>query len=237
LVDDGLVVRYHIDEAASGQAPTELADAAAEPLPLTLAYTPDMSFVEVEGHRGLRYESPGGDGRAYTLVDATKIQEALAGSTKITFELVIHIEGATLDHSRLIHLGAMTDHGNLSLQIDALSNLHLHFETDLITWIVPYTLYGRSVLHVVVDSADADPVARARCYLNASPCALVTGTPATENAAITVDAGKFFEVGNREAVQRSIRGVIFYAAVYAAALSEAQVLHNTALLHANDDTP
>ena len=45
LVDEGLLVRYFIDEADSGQVPTQLVDSAPSPLPLDLHYTTVMNFV------------------------------------------------------------------------------------------------------------------------------------------------------------------------------------------------
>ncbi len=42
LVDVGLLARYFIDEAGQGQGPSQLIDAAADPLNLTLSYVNAM---------------------------------------------------------------------------------------------------------------------------------------------------------------------------------------------------
>jgi len=91
LVDRGLLVRYYIDEAASGQTPQQLIDAAPSPLNLTINYTPSLTFTEVASNRGLHWALLGSSANARTTLDGTKILSGLNGHTTGTIEAVVDV--------------------------------------------------------------------------------------------------------------------------------------------------
>src|SRR5262245_56645187 len=93
LIGRSLLARYFIDEAASGQLPTELADAAPNPFPLALHYTTQMAYTNVSGAHGLRWISFDDDGRGTALVMGSKLQ-ALNGAQRWTFEVVVDLRDA-----------------------------------------------------------------------------------------------------------------------------------------------
>ena len=96
---------------------------------------------------------------------------------------------------------------------------------------------GRVVVHVVLDTTQEDPEARVRLYVNASPMPRVGGAVPAQDTPVALEPDTHYVLGNREVGARSFKGSMFYAAMYTAALSTEEVLHNTALLLVNDDTP
>lgn len=240
LVDDGLVARYYIDEADTGQTPTELVDHAPMPLNLAITYAPTMQFaVDAAGHRGLRFDLEGADGRASTAVDGSKLVGALQTSTTATIELVADVQGVTDVNSRIVYIGLDAEAGRFSLTSDLPTRLYL-FGNDQELYAsaaidLPGT--GRCVVHAVLDTAQTDPLDRARIYVNGSPLPNFDGTAPALDTPLDLGVGRHFVIGNREISGRTIRGMIYYTALYSTALSDVQVVQNALLLLESDDTP
>jgi len=95
LVDRGLIVRYFVDEAASGQGPSQLLDAAPSPLNLGITYSTALSFAEVASNRALNWTSGDAAGDARVSLGSTKINSALQGSTSGTIEVVVNVTALT----------------------------------------------------------------------------------------------------------------------------------------------
>jgi hypothetical protein len=239
LLDDGLIARYFIDEADSGQGPTELVDAAPDPVPLAITYIPQMSFAEKDGHRGLEFTTEGLDGRASVLADGTKFQTRLAGAMTATMEAVVEIAAVTSSGSRIMHMGAATStEWWFSMGTGSVNRMDISIEDDWLGYfVVPLTVLGRVVLHSVIDNTQTDPEARTRFYANGGITPRIWGTPFDQDHPFDIPAGKYFVVGNREVGQRTIRGINYYVAVYDIAFSEAQVQANASALLASDDHP
>jgi hypothetical protein len=252
LVDDGLLVRYFLDEAASGQAPTMALDAAPQPLALPLVYSKmagdNPVYVEQSGHRGLSWSKIELHGRATIPVDATKIQARLAGKTTATIEVVVEIDQVTANGSRVSHIGAGAEPGHLTLRSDDINKAQTYWQGDRLAgvWDVDWVAEGRAVVHLVYDTAQADPAARVRFYLDGQelPDAPDPVEHPMPNQTITIPATGLmmkpvhYTLGNRgEDVARSFKGVLFYAALYDVALSDDDIATNAALLEQDDDTP
>ncbi|MBW2455532.1 MAG: hypothetical protein JRI68_13515 [Deltaproteobacteria bacterium] len=243
LADDGLVARYYLDEAASGQAPTEVLDAAPDPLPLPLTYVnigtdEFMTYTEdADGNRGLAFAAIGHDDRASIPVDSTKVSAALHASHAVTYEVVADVQGVSGSTSRIIHIGTDTEH-TLSIETDAVTRLQFSVNEHGVGGIpVDLKTLGRAVFHTVLDTAQSEPADRVRIYVNGGRLPSVWGTPPDLDAPIDLGIGRDFVIGNREIGERSIEGVIYYAAVYGEPLTDEQILQNVALLLIDDDTP
>ncbi len=247
LTDRGLVVRYYLDEAASGQAPTEIHDGAVNPLDLTLSYAPELSFIEIAGNRGLQWTEASAEGRATVAVAGTKLLDTIHDSTMATAELVVAVENSVyFDRFLSVHLSNQPgDHFGLALPFGATSiSFHPYAWTgdNAGEWTVALTTLGRVVIHVVIDttlSAEAD---RTRLFVDGSAAAATTAPSTTFvplQAGATIDLGTntIFTVGNKPGTSRSIQGTIFYVALYAAALTGAEIDNNGKVLIANDDHP
>lgn len=239
LLDDGLIVRYFLDEAAAGDTPNEVADAAGEPLPLSVTYEGDLSFTEIAGNRGLRFARAGRDDRASVPIEDTKIESALQDTTQATIELVVELADAEAQGSRLSHIGSGTESGLLTLQATDTSSVRFAWQRDTIAgeWTVDFESSGRVVLHAVLDTSAAAGE-RVRLYVDGSPVERIDEHEIPEGASLDLGDTEdvYYVLGNRENGNRTPEGVIYYAAMYASALSAADVAQNTTAL-ADDDQP
>ncbi|EYF04858.1 LamG-like jellyroll fold domain-containing protein [Chondromyces apiculatus] len=239
LVDRDLLVRYFIDEGGSGAATGTLADAALDPLPLAVTGSSALSFVTEGGHRGFGWNVSGDSGRASVAVPGSKLEARLNGSQQGTIEVVVDIDAVVSQSSRISHIGFDEQSGSFSLTSNSTSRLQFRWNNSILagSWPVALPALGRAVVHVVLDTTQEDPEARLRLYVNASPMPRVSGAVPTQDALVALVPDTHYVLGNREVGLRSFKGSMFYAAMYTAALSTEEVLHNTALLLVNDDTP
>lgn len=250
LVNDGLIVRYFLDEAASGQTPMTALDAAPQPLALPLVYSKmggdNPVYTEQAGNRGLSWPKIELQGRATIPVDTTKIQARLDGKTTATLEVVVQLEQVSANGSRVSHIGAGSEPGHLTLRSDNIQKAQTYWQGDKLAgaWDVDWIAEGRAVAHVVYDTAQADPAARVRFYLDGQelPDAADAVEHPSQGQTISIPAMSMmkavhYTLGNRgEDVVRSFKGVLFYAALYDVALSDDAIASNAALLELDDDT-
>lgn len=250
LVDEGLLVRYFLDEAAGGQGPKYALDAAPDPLDLPLVY--DMGamnpvYAEQRGHRGLRWPMAGLHGRATLPVADTKVQTALQNRTAATLELVVDIDAVTLLGSRLVHVGRSFEMGHFTLRSSALDRLEFYWKGNNLAgvWPVDWAGLGRAVVHVVLDTGQPEPIHRVRLYVDGAAVADgmdISLVHPNQNEAVAIPTDPniplYFALGNRGADgDRSFQGTLYYAAIYATALSETQLQQNAEILAGSDDAP
>jgi hypothetical protein len=246
LVDRGLVVRYYVDEAASGTDPDQLLDAAPNPLNLDLAYD-NAEYVEVDANRGLRWPAEEEDGSATVKIDGTKIHSELDGATAATIEVVLAVAAVSSQGSRLTHIG---DDGNLAghftLRSRGVDSVELQLQraddsgggTPVGRWDVDFSGEGRLVLHLVLDTERPEQAERLRLYVNGRETAPHDDVEPPElGRAIELPSDRYFTVGNRHSGSRSFEGTLFYAALYASALDPDEVAQNFELLIERDDQP
>jgi hypothetical protein len=239
LVDTGLIVRYYIDEAASGQAPLELVDAAPNPLPLAIVWGTDVAYSEdADGNRGLTWNLIEQYSRASVSIDGTKISQQLHGSSTGTIEVVADVDAVSTYYSRLSHIGAGSEGGVFSLRMPAMSRFVFNLnESHRGWWEVDIAGLDRFVAHVVLDTTASDGVDRAKLYINGALVPRLAGYAPPQNELIDVGTGRHYVLGNRETGERTFAGTLYYGAMYSAALTEAEVLHNALVLSVDDDTP
>jgi hypothetical protein len=265
LVDDGLVARYYLDEAASGQQPSEALDAASDPVHLTIRYSnaneggaggggsgpgtggmaPAATYIEDgEGHRGLHFPAAEMTDVAYTKIAGTKFTADLNTKKTATYEVVADIVAVSSSLSRLSHIGTGTGH-TLSLETDSpsliqftLNDDHGHYASTQLGQL------GRAVYHAVLDIEATDPKHRVKFYVNGSRILTLSPNENLDmNTTIELDPAAYYCIGNRYEIDeddgrgRSIQGTIYYSAIYKTPFTADQVLHNTAVLLVSDDTP
>jgi hypothetical protein len=235
LVDRGLVARYFIDEAPSGTDPTELIDAAPDPLPLALSYAGVMTFGERDGQRGLLFSAKEQLDVASTPIAGTKIFTRLSGKTTATLEVVVAIDDASISQSRLIYVGEASEAGRFSLNAPQVDRVYVNWRGyDRIGAFVVDLGPARVVLHAVLNTT-AEPEHRVRAFANGSPLPRIGGLIPGEGAGILLDGDEDLMIGNRPSGYRTPEGAIFYGAVYDVALSDEEVLRNAKALLASDD--
>lgn len=235
LVNDGVVVRYFLDEAPSGGSPILAADSTDDPFDLPVDYTGEgLSYVEVDGNRGLEWSAVGLDAGARAPLVGSEL-EGLAGVTSLTFEVVFQIEEVMNQGSRILHVGAGNPPGRLSLASPAADELEFAWNDTIVrTWTVKGLLNTRHVAHVVVDTTAPNATDRIRLVLDGAEVVPKGDGQINQGETATLGGGVIFALGNRD-MQRSFRGVLFYAAVYAGALGDAAIAQNIAVLLKSDD--
>ncbi|MGK3992842.1 LamG-like jellyroll fold domain-containing protein [Sorangium sp. So ce1024] len=248
LTDDGLVVRYFLDDAALRIGPTEIEDAAEAPLTLALTTGPEMGFVaDGAGHSGLAWTAASGNSRASAPIDGTKIQSLLHGSRTGTIEAVLRITEVSSQGSRIIHIGSDTEPGRFTLRSDRPGQIDFWWNGTSCGGSWDVRIPERAVVHGVFDTTVQAPAAdRLRLYVNGVPAPRLTpaGGYCAEDARLPdVDAtlnlseGRHFVLGNREIGGRTFAGALYYAALYARALTDAEIERHVAGLLASDDRP
>jgi hypothetical protein len=242
LVDDGLIVRYYLDEAADGQQPTELVDRAADPLPLPLSWQPEMSYVQDgEGNRGLEWTQAGANGMASAGVDGTKILTALHGSTVGTIEVVVAFTASGADGAcaRMSTIATPSVAGSFTLCAPSITRAEFGIDTSYRggEWEVDFIGRGRLVLHAVLDTAQTDENLRARLFLDGAEVPRISGTAPQPSQQLNLGIGSSYVIGNRPEGGRTPNGRVYYAAMYSVALTPAQILQNTSVLISHDDAP
>lgn len=248
LTDDGLVARYFLDEATTGSAPAQVEDAAEAPMPLPLTYGPEMSFAaDGAAHSGLSWTAAGADGRASALIDGTKVQSALQGAIAGTIEAVLRIAEVVSGGSRIVHIGTGSEAGRFTLRSETAGQIVLWWNGDYCGGAWDAELPERAVVHGVFDSTVQEPAEdRVRLYINGVParrsssvsgyCAMHASVPPL-GTTLDFPDGRHLVLGNRELGERSFSGALYYAALYAKALTPAEIERNAAALLASDDRP
>ena len=235
LVDDGLLGRYYLDEAAIGTAPTEVVDHAPDPLPLPISYAGDqMAYDEVGRNRGLRWRQAELDAGAGRRVVGTKLEQ-IDGAPQATIEVVVDVEAVTNHGSRFCHFGRGEAGGDFSMRAEEMDRVRV-WVNDRESEVWPTDLgVGRRVLTAVYDPALADPSDQLRLYVDGSEVVPESESPQHLGRAIALRDQAVLALGNRPAGARSFAGVLYYAAVYTHALTPEQVANNAELLLVSDD--
>lgn len=239
LDDVGLVARYWVDEAASGQAPETLRDSASDPIDLPLQYTPQLQWSSQAQGRSLAWSNEGLDGGAWTTVAGTKFSTRIDGATTATIEVVASISKGHDLGSRLVHFGEATNslfslevHGATDLSLDMVASVGL----ETARWFMSHD-GSRHVYHLVVDTAEPDQEDRQRLYVDGQLAAVTVEEGLVQMAPVALTSASVFGIGNRDIGQRSIAGRVHYVAIYDEAMSPAAILHNEGILSNADDAP
>ena len=239
-----LLVRYLINEDPAEQ-PNQIHDTAASPLNLTIV-NPSLSVLSVaedaQGRRGLQWTTAGNDSRASAEIIGTKVQTNLDQRTTATIELVTDLR-ATVEGTRVISIGHLTP-GNpfedLSLPFDDAGYMNLHMaDIDAGRWLFDFAHAGRVAVHLVVNTAEPDPDARRKLYVNGDYVPSDPGEMIAPslNQPIDVALSAHLSIGTRYLGDTSPEGMVYYAAIYTDALSDDEIQNNTTLLLIDDDHP
>jgi hypothetical protein len=235
LVDEGLLARWFLDDAAAGTIPAQADDAAEEPFHLPIDFTGRvLAWTEEASQRGLRWTAAGDDGGPLRPITGSKF-DMLEGRGAATLELVASVDAVTNKESRLFHLGSGEDRGDFTLSSGDDQELQFVLNGQIVAvWPVDLPVLGRAVFHVVVDTSRPDPNARVSLFVNGGPVEPLSTTPPELDAGIRLSSSPYLSLGNRNR-ERSIEGAVFYAALYAMPLHEGAIEHNATLLFQNDD--
>lgn len=249
LTDRGLVARYFIDEADSGQMPSALADAAPNPVDLPLTYDPVMSYVGGGSGRGIEWSIGFHDGFASESIDGTKFRNDLEGTTQVTLEVVFDAEGSAGNADLVFQFQREGDpNADLGISVRDAQYPSIEFNDDVAgadvaaVFDVNVVSIGRTVVHVVIDTTEATTEDRIRLWVDGVEAAPFTVFPIAIlppdlNETLVFHPTTELNLGNRPTGDRPFRGQIFYAAVYSAAFTPQEIQDNLAILTLNDDSP
>ncbi len=239
LIDTGLVIRYYMDEAASGTGPSALSDdsGVGDAFNLDITYDGHLAFTEDGGNRGLVSDSTGDLQRALQfIVTADKMDSALTGSTSMTMEVVADISSGAAGTGRVAAINISTGNPHFGFCLTG-TDARIYFDAVQVrSWT---RVTGRKVYHIVVDTSDGTANNRVLLYVDGSlDSSIDIDANPTQNDTIDVDAARLWlfnrGLGN---YQRSIIGTIYYVALYSSALTSGNVSDNYDILTADDDTP
>ena len=236
LNDEGVIVRYFMNDLPASQV---VQDATSDPVNLSLT-DPDQSlgFVTTNTHGGLEFGEISDDARASAMAENTKIQDMLDESRTGTIEIVVDVE-ATIDGSRLSHIGDDRDSGRFSLRAENEDTLSFYFNgSECASWDIDFAGTGRLVLHLVLDTSNLDGDERVILYVNGERRESENSNSLRLGDVLDIDTNVddlYYVLGNREGGDRSFQGTFYYAAMYSTAMPPDVVEHNAAVLYATDD--
>jgi hypothetical protein len=222
--------------------------ADASPNALDLNIDDGVAWDEsVDMHTGLRW-SAHGDGAKVISSAGSLAEKGFLEQARITLEVVVDIESvheddnALKDGSRILYVGPEGDeHGALALSAyhhDGPPGFALWARTgaeldaqELGRWAYDWRQKGRLVVQATLVENS-----KATLHVNKQ---LIVGDPsaATPSGAVRLDTASWFVLGNRPLGERSLKGLMTYAAIYGEALSEAQRNQNADRLSCSDDGP
>lgn len=238
------LVLYKMDQASSGRTPTNVNDTAAgTAVNLPIGYGTATAWTAIGAGDGMSFD---GTGQAVSgSLSGTKVATALAGATAISIEAVVNTSSAAnfaeifgfqsnaFDDICDISIGG----ASAQIIVNGPSGTHVAFDCPL----------GLHHLLAVIDTTQATAANRILLYVDGSLASVnsspTTPTYPTQNSAI--DAGFTNYANNRivigcltSAAAQSFVGPIYFAALYAAALTSGDASsHSTALLANNDADP
>lgn len=247
LIDTNLVVRYFVDEAASGITPTTVDDAGpATTQDLTIDYdagTADLEYAEESGNRGLEFKDSAGDQHAsIALGTSGKIYDAFNGTKVATLELVCRVTLFSGSGGRIFGIQRLdgSDGECIVRGTDATNGEIFQFAwQQVICRTFTISGNGRHVIHVVVDTAEATANDRIKVYVDGSVISPTVNANPTQNDTLLPSNDQLI-AGNRLAggnYARSFTGVWFYGALYSGAFSAQDCSDNYDILGpGGDDT-
>ena len=244
LVDTGLLVRYYVDEAASGDGPANVLDASGNGYDVPIQYGVSSLFLytEVSGNRGLECTSEGAVvGCIKSVSDASDIlRDNLHGTQKATIEIVFDPDVFSAGGSRLLSVHPDdSGTGNFTLRATSLTVNQFAWENTIMRTWDPSTS-ARQVVHIVVDTTLATANDRVKIYVNGTLQSPTINSNPALNDTLTLAASSFLNLwcrGDFATPTRAPDGTLFYAAIYNSAFSQADVTTNFDILTADDDTP
>ncbi len=231
---------YKADEASSGTTPTTVGDSSAgTALPLTITYGTGAAWKSIGAGKGLGWATSGNTGAVSGALNGTKVETALAGATKATWELVID-PGSDAANEVLAYFGGTGAYPIMfGIQRIATGEIIVNINGGQAGY---YTISsGVSVITVVVDTDQATPADRVVLYQDGSPIApFLTSYPAQHQAidALQTDYSQnVIALGcySDPTIQPATGSSVYYAALYASALSSGTVAANATALAANND--
>lgn len=238
LVDRGVVARYFLDEADAGRGPQLAHDATPDPFDLPIVYDADgdPTWTMTPGGRALAFAAFSLDGGPCAVL-GSKLLARLSNIKTATIEVVAEYVACHTSASRYVGLGTGGEWG-FSLGCYPPSTVHFAFNEPIagsgVFWTVDQAT--RKVLTLVLDTLQPNVADRTRLYSDGARIVQAgAGLQPTLGQDLVLNATQSLCLGNRIIGDRNPIGTLGYVALYAAALSDAEVAANAARLALTDD--
>ena len=248
--DDALVVRYFIDDDPG--TPQQIHDSGPMGIDMSISSdntssNPPVLVEDMPGHRGLHWPARDTDWRAHADISGGVLPTEVQASSALTVEAVASVLGDT-DMNKILFIGRdYEDNEDASKNDDNFDDLSLRASTnnrlDALVNNIPIGEWyyndpdSRVVIHLVIDFTKAEPLARRRLFINGSDMGRGQWAPDATIRALDLTMSTDLVLGNGRFQSSSIRGTIYYAAVYGRALDPEEIQTNAAMLLLNDDEP
>jgi hypothetical protein len=239
--DNDLVARWYIDEGIN----TTVGDSETTPFDLTFDDTANTAWDTTSDQGGIAYTTANSNGRVYSNSLPTKITNAL-NAVAFTIEMVVHVDSLAADDQFLF---SVTDtaggYAPISIQLnnDNIIRVNHMFSTtgfDTIQFARNITTDNRVVLHLVVNTNEPSSANRVKLFLNAVQVSQTGGNqPGTQDEVLSAASGHSMGLGclgQASTTQRTIDGIIHFAAIHSSALDGTQIGGNNTSLLASDDS-
>ncbi len=227
------LVRYYLDEAASGQSPTTVEDSEASPVDLTLTLDgANPSFTSAATGRGLHWSTEGSAGAAVSVaLGGTKLE---GSGTNLTVEFVLDATGSTTGNIVWLIARNGVFQGPLGIYTNDATVSFLYFNSIVRTW---PRQSGRRVYHLVFQSGEAVDADRCRLYEGGALVSPSSSSSITGGANWVIASDAIMLLGsNGSLATAAFKGKLYYLALYTAALGGAEITSQSAALATNDDS-
>lgn len=232
------VAQYLLNEASSGQGPTNALDNMGTPFNLLHDYstTPlQPEYFSGANGKGLEWITTADAGGPHSSIVGTKIVTQIDGNVVASLCTVIDIDSVTGAGVRFFHIGETTSDGAFSLMASDSAEISFSFNNKIAKFALAVTS-GRYVIHAVFDSAQIKSEDRLRVYADGTRLEYNSGPlpSASETLDLSHASARMF-IGNRDGNVRSPDGKISYCSIFDGAVSQDQITMEASALAANDD--
>jgi hypothetical protein len=252
LVSSNLIARYMLNEASSGSQITQINSTVNNYHLDEINYNSgQMVWTQgPNGNRGLRSTTIGQPQYARRKVTTGDALITASGGNKWTWEIVVDgsiVGSANNDRIVAVHRRTSTGTSAFSIAVNTTEIYGTGFNNSsatndgqfLSSILLSRLRAGRNVIHLVIDSTISGESSRDVIYLNGNE-----ENESSENAFVTQNSTLaintdydliFFNRADGVNLTRSPNGILYYAALYNKAFTQAEVTNNYNILNIQDD--
>jgi len=236
------IARWLIDNASSGVMSGVIVDDTGNGNNLTIDNAnSDGSWTSVAAGNGLTANAAGKTSGSMIaeladIVANGNIGSALNNATQASIILVADLDNTAPNEDHVFHLGTYSGNGDLNVQMAA--KFQVRWNNEAGGGYVRANNYpsGLSVIHIIIDTAQAVAADRIKIYYNNALQGQSVNT-ITQNDSLTAvnDTGRYVSLFNRPTQNRNARGSLYFAELHDAALTAQEISDSYTALIANND--
>jgi len=245
LDDSGLLVRYYLDEAASGTTPSVASDDSGIGAAMNMNIdwgNPDASWTEISNNRGLDFYNTEHNAIAEADINDTsdKVRDAIEGGKTCTLEFRGQIDEGSSSVGRVFGIRSSTEEEGIVMLLTAGAPVMTGYirwrDNDAMTFTLPNTLH---TWHIVFDSSEASLSDRITIYQDGIEYTTgrSEGSMPSLDETLQMSASASIVLMNRPDLARWVQGTAYYAAIYSDPFTAQRCADHHTIIAADDDTP